>query len=78
MLDKDSLSMAKDHVELIGMLSLWLMRPEADFLKGQFVSVNWDVDELLAHRGQIEERKLLQIKWHPVLPSGGNTEGLAG
>ena len=77
MLDRDFLGMAKDHEELTGMLCLWLMRPEADFLKGQLVSVNWDVDELLEHRRKIEEAKLLQIKWHPVLPCGGNSQSLA-
>ncbi|KAJ9614976.1 hypothetical protein H2200_001050 [Cladophialophora chaetospira] len=77
-LDKNYLYMAKDHEEMTGMLCLWLMRPEAEFLRGQFVSVNWDVDELLEHKDRIEEAKLLQIKWHPVLPCGGNMEGLAG
>ena len=42
------------------MLSLWLKRCEADFLRGQFLSVNWDADELVAHRNEIEDGDLLK------------------
>ncbi len=72
-LNRDFVSFALDDVSLTGMLALWLMHPEADFLRGQLVSVNWDVDEMLAHKTQINDEKLLQIKWHPVLPCGGGT-----
>ncbi|KEF53380.1 uncharacterized protein A1O9_10355 [Exophiala aquamarina CBS 119918] len=71
MLDPGFKVFAHDDVRLTGMLALWLMRPEADFLRGQMVSVNWDVDEMLAHQQAIKDEKLLQIKWHPVLPCGG-------
>jgi hypothetical protein len=77
MLDQGFKTFAQDDVQLAGMLSLWLMRPDADFLRGQMASVNWDVDEILAHRDEIEKGKLLQIKWHPILPCGGGT-GLSG
>jgi hypothetical protein len=73
MLDPSFHALAQDHEQLTGMLALWLMKSEADFLRGQLVSVNWDVDELVAHKNEIRDGKLLQIKWHPVLPCGGGS-----
>lgn len=62
---------AKDHVELIGMLALYLAQPRADFLKGSMVGVNWDVEELEQHKEEILEKKALQTSWLPVLPFNG-------
>jgi hypothetical protein len=43
---------------------VWLSAtPEADFLQGRLVVCNWDVDELLAMKGEIVEKGLLKIKW---------------
>ena len=44
-----------------GGLSLYLAQPIADYLKGSFISVNWDVDELEAHKGEITEKQLLKL-----------------
>lgn len=47
--------------ELPGHFHVWLASPEAVFLKGKFVWVNWDVDELKAHAKEIQESMLLRI-----------------
>jgi hypothetical protein len=41
---------------------LWLVSSEADFLKGKFVWVNWDVEELKARKGEILSTDLLDTK----------------
>lgn len=38
---------------------MYLAGPWADFLRGRFVAVNWDVDELEEHKEEIEEQGLL-------------------
>ncbi|KAI4910981.1 hypothetical protein J4E90_007238 [Alternaria incomplexa] len=44
-----------------GGLSLYLAQPKADYLKGSFLSVNWDVDEMEAHKQEITVQKLLKL-----------------
>ncbi|KAI6717209.1 hypothetical protein JHW43_000384 [Diplocarpon mali] len=67
---------AKDHIDLTGMLALYLAQPRADFLKGSMISVNWDVDELEQHKVEIVEKKALQTSWMSILPfSGGKGLG---
>lgn len=39
--------------ELPGHFLIWLASPEAEFLKGKYVWVNWDVDELKAREKEI-------------------------
>ncbi|PVH80210.1 NAD(P)-binding protein [Cadophora sp. DSE1049] len=62
---------AKDHADLTGMLALYLVQPRADFLKGSMVSVNWDVEELEEHKGEIVQKKALMTSWMPILPLCG-------
>jgi hypothetical protein len=62
---------AKDHVDLTGMLALYLAQPRADYLKGGMIGVNWDVDEMEEHKDEIVSKKLLETSWLPVLPFGG-------
>ncbi|KAK2626447.1 hypothetical protein QTJ16_003622 [Diplocarpon rosae] len=62
---------AKDHIDLTGMLALYLVQPRADFLRGGMISVNWDVDELEQHKDEIVEKKVLQTSWLPILPFCG-------
>ncbi|EDN99079.1 hypothetical protein SS1G_13939 [Sclerotinia sclerotiorum 1980 UF-70] len=62
---------ALDHVELTGMLALYLVQERADFLRGSMVGVNWDVEELEEYKKEIVEKKLLQTTWMPVYPVGG-------
>ena len=52
---------AKDKQELTGGVTLWLDTPRADFLRGGFLSVNWDVEELEAHASEIKEGKLTEL-----------------
>ncbi len=62
---------AYDHVDLTGMLALYLAQPRADYLKGSMVGVNWDVEELEQYKEEIEKGKKLQTSWMPVLPVAG-------
>lgn len=48
-----------DPPELSGGLSLYLSTQRADFLRGTYVSVNWDVEEMEARAAEINEKKLL-------------------
>lgn len=52
---------AKDKQALTAAITLYLLKPEADFLRGGFVSVNWDVAELEKHKSEIVEDKLLKL-----------------
>ncbi|KAJ4299620.1 hypothetical protein N0V90_004866 [Kalmusia sp. IMI 367209] len=55
--------MAKDN-ELPGAFCVWLaVTREADFLQNRLVAANWDVDELLQMRKEIEEKGLLKLKF---------------
>ncbi|PQE04027.1 oxidoreductase short chain dehydrogenase reductase family protein [Rutstroemia sp. NJR-2017a BVV2] len=68
---------AKDHVDLTGMLALYLAQEKADYLRGGMVSVNWDVEEMEKHKDEIVEKKLLHTSWLPILPiEGGKGLGL--
>ncbi|KAM5375403.1 hypothetical protein ACJZ2D_005964 [Fusarium nematophilum] len=49
-------------VDLPGHFCVWLHSPEAEFLRGKFVWVNWDVDELKARREEIMSTDLLNTK----------------
>ena len=65
-----------DHVDLLGILSLYLAQPRADHLKGSFVSVNWDVEEMGAVKAELVEKGSLKTSWLPILPVSGG-KGLA-
>lgn len=60
-------------VSLPASFNVWLASPEARFLKGKFLWVNWDVDELKARAKEIEGTQLFSIElggW----PFGGKIE----
>jgi hypothetical protein len=42
---------------------LYLQKPEADHLRGSFVSANWDVEEMERHKDEIIEGKLLRLQF---------------
>jgi NAD(P)-dependent dehydrogenase (short-subunit alcohol dehydrogenase family) len=50
-----------DTTELAAGFTLWLVTSgeRVDFLRGKFASANWDVEELLAKKDEIEGRDLL-------------------
>ncbi|THX69415.1 NAD(P)-binding protein [Aureobasidium pullulans] len=52
---------AKDPGMLTGAVSLYLATPKAEYLRGGFMSVNWDVEEMEKHKDEIKERKLLKL-----------------
>lgn len=54
---------AKDKQALTAGFTLYLQKPEADYLRGGFVSVNWDVEEMLKHKDEIKDGKLLKLAW---------------
>ncbi|ORY59302.1 uncharacterized protein BCR38DRAFT_351965 [Pseudomassariella vexata] len=68
---------AVDHPQLLGSLTLYLAQPRADYLRGDYVSVNWDMEELETYKDDIVKRKLLKTSWLPIMPIGGGT-GLGG
>jgi hypothetical protein len=55
-----------DTPELAAGFAVWLatQTDAVDFLRGRYVSCAWDVDELLALRGEIERKNLF---WTRVL-----------
>lgn len=61
----------QDHVDLTGMMSLYLSTPRANYLRGGLASVNWDIEEMEAHKDEIVRENLLKIKWVPILPASG-------
>lgn len=44
-----------DDVQLPGQYAVWLASKEAEFLKGRFVWANWDVEELISRKAELEE-----------------------
>lgn len=48
-----------DSAELPGGVVLFLTTPEADFLRGRWVSANWKVDELVELQETIVKEHLL-------------------
>ncbi|KAK5268226.1 hypothetical protein LTR99_003160 [Exophiala xenobiotica] len=67
------LPFAKDKAEQTGGLALYLAQERADYLKGSLTSINWDIEEMEAHKKEIEEDKVLQTKWIPILPCNGGS-----
>lgn len=47
--------------ELSAHFTVWLASSEAAFLAGKFVWVNWDAQELLSRRSEIENSMLLRV-----------------
>lgn len=44
---------ALDTPELVGGVGVWLSTEQADFLKGRYVSANWNVEELVERKEEI-------------------------
>ena len=47
----------EDHVSLPASFCVWLASPEASFLRNKFLWANWDVDELMERREELEQRQ---------------------
>ncbi|KAJ3546381.1 hypothetical protein NM208_g2024 [Fusarium decemcellulare] len=52
---------SQDEPELAARFLVWLASPEAEFLSGKFVWVNWDVEELKARADEIKNSLLLRV-----------------
>ena len=50
-----------DDAQLAGDFTVWLLSEEARFLKGKFVWVNWDVEELKGRKEEIEGNSFLTL-----------------
>lgn len=50
-----------DDAELAADFVVWAASPEAAFLKGKLVWVNWDVDEMLERKEEIEKGNFLTL-----------------
>jgi len=68
----------KDKQALTAGVTLYLQKQEADFLRGGFFSVNWDVDELAEHRDEIVKGELLKLSFiKGKLGPGGHPWGVS-
>ena len=52
---------AKDKSALTAGVTLYLQKHDADHLRGGFLSVNWDVEEMEKHKDEIQEKELLKL-----------------
>ncbi|KAF5848988.1 hypothetical protein GGP41_010076 [Bipolaris sorokiniana] len=50
-----------DSAELVGGTAVWVCQEKARWLSGRFVSVNWDVEDLLERKGEVLEGDLLRL-----------------
>ena len=55
-------SLLCDTPELCGDSIAWLAAEKRDWLAGRYVSVRWDMKELLAKREKIETGDLLKVR----------------
>ena len=58
---KSGMPLSQDDISLPSSMSVWLTGKEAGFLSGKFVWAHWDVEELKAMQGEIEEKKELVL-----------------
>ena len=72
LLDREFLAYAKDQAEQTGAFALYLASDRGDYLKNSLTIVNWDLEEMEAHKAEIEQG-LLKVKWVPILPASGGS-----
>lgn len=58
---REYLDFAKDDPMLTGGLSLFLATGRAEWLRGGVVSVNWDFEEMEAHKEEVLEKGLVRL-----------------
>jgi len=49
-----------DSLELAGDATVWLLAERRDWLQGRYISVTWDMEELLGKKEEIETKDLLK------------------
>jgi hypothetical protein len=59
---KQYLEYALDDAMLSGGMTLFLSTRRAEWLRGGMVSVNWDLEEMEAHREEVEEKGLVRLR----------------
>ena len=42
-----------DSIELAGSISVWLTKNRPEWLSGRYMSVNWDIDEIVERKDEI-------------------------
>ena len=52
---------ASDDADLPGSFIVWAVSPEAEFLRGKYLWVNWDVDELKSRKDELSRPDQLSI-----------------
>lgn len=55
------MAFAHDKQALAAGFTLYLEQAKADYLRGGYVSVNWDVEEMEKHQDEIKDGKLLKL-----------------
>lgn len=50
-----------DTAELVGGVAVWLSTGDRKFLSGRFITVNWDVEELVARKEEIVKGGKLKL-----------------
>jgi NAD(P)-dependent dehydrogenase (short-subunit alcohol dehydrogenase family) len=66
-------NLALDSVELVGSMNLYLASPRAAYLQGRYVTANWYVDELEAHKEEIISDNLLRNQLNAAYGDDGHT-----
>jgi NAD(P)-dependent dehydrogenase (short-subunit alcohol dehydrogenase family) len=61
-LPKEKQAMLTDTHELVSDTTVWLTRERRDWLRGRYVSVQWDMKELEEHSDEIVKQDLLKAK----------------
>ena len=51
-----------DTAELVGGVGVWLSTGDKKFLSGRYITVNWDVEELVARKEEIVEGDKLKVQ----------------
>lgn len=51
-----------DTPELAGDTLVWLTAERREWLRGRYVDVGWDMEELLSKREKIEREELLKVR----------------
>jgi NAD(P)-dependent dehydrogenase (short-subunit alcohol dehydrogenase family) len=64
---------AKDHIDMPGMFTVYLSQKRADYLRGRYVGINWDIKEMEEHKEEIVKKNLLKMQWISAqLGAGGH------
>jgi len=56
------MNLLNDTPELAGETMVWLSAEKREWLAGRYVSVNWDMNELLFKKDEIVEKELLKVR----------------